>query len=56
MQVDEKATEKKRAAIRASRPPIETFTFGPTPEPIGIVRNFTQPAAVAPKAQSAAAD
>jgi N-methylhydantoinase B len=55
MQVDEKATAKKRAAIAAARPPIETFTFGPTPEAIGIVRNFAQ-AEAKPKVQGAAAD
>jgi N-methylhydantoinase B len=38
MQVDETATAARREAIRASRLPIETFTLGPVPEPIGIQR------------------
>jgi N-methylhydantoinase B len=43
MQVDEAATAARREAIRASRPPIETFTLGPVPEPIGIQRRAIEP-------------
>ncbi len=38
MQVEEKATIKRRDKIRKGRAPITTFSFGPTPEPIGIMK------------------
>lgn len=54
-QVDEAATERQRAAIRAHRPPIETFTLGPTPEAIGVMNAHYEQQATA-KAQGASAD
>jgi N-methylhydantoinase B len=35
--VDDEATNELRAKIRQARGPLPTFTFGPTPEPIGIM-------------------
>ena len=42
MEVDEAATNERREQIRSSRPPITTFTLGPTPEPIGIVKKVVE--------------
>jgi N-methylhydantoinase B len=36
LEVDYAATEELRARKRQERGPVPTFTFGPTPEPIGI--------------------
>jgi N-methylhydantoinase B/oxoprolinase/acetone carboxylase alpha subunit len=35
MSVDLRATEELRAKIRRERGLVSTFTFGPTPEPMG---------------------
>ena len=38
LEIDHSATEERRAKIRQMRGPVPTFTFGPTPEPIGLKR------------------
>lgn len=41
-QVDEAASRARREQMRASRAPIETFTLGPVPEPIGVMRKAAE--------------
>jgi N-methylhydantoinase B len=39
LEIDQGATEELRARIGRERGPVTTFTFGPTPEPIGVMSN-----------------
>jgi N-methylhydantoinase B len=56
MQVDETATAARREAIRAARPPIETFTLGPVPEPIGLMKEVAEQKSAAPLTMTQTAD
>jgi N-methylhydantoinase B len=38
LEIERKATEELRDRVRKERGPVTVFTFGPMPEPIGVVR------------------
>lgn len=40
LEIDHRATESLRAKMRRERGPVPTFTFGPTPEPIGVMAEY----------------
>ena len=54
MLVDEAETAVRREQMRQARGSVSTFTFGPVPEPIGIVRERTAAAPTTAQAQRAA--
>jgi N-methylhydantoinase B len=43
--LNHKATEELRERMKKKRGPVTTFSFGPTPEPIGVVEKWTQASA-----------
>ena len=56
MQVDEAETQVRREQMRQARGPVSTFTFGPVPEPIGVVQQRASSATAGTQTKKAAAD